>query len=152
MTPILLQTLQQVESNSNGNQIDSNGNQIDSDGNQIDNNGNQIDSNGNQIDSNGNLIDSNGNLIRPSPQYNRPSLHKIIKQVIYTNNQTAILISWLNQHYDHPYPTQNEKRQLMDLTGLSYGQLNRWFTANRIRVTIRPPQNNLFNFNKLITS
>ena len=40
---------------------------------------------------------------------------------------TKILKSWLAQHLKHPYPTEKEKRELCEATGLSLVQINNWY-------------------------
>ncbi len=48
---------------------------------------------------------------------------------------TKILKRWLlsPDHYDFPYPNDEEKQRLADLTGISIKQLNTWFTNSRKR-------------------
>jgi len=45
------------------------------------------------------------------------------------------LRSWMMspEHVDHPYPTDQEKRKIMDDTGLELKQLMNWFVNNRKR-------------------
>mmetsp|Transcript_6679 Transcript_6679/g.9239 ORF Transcript_6679/g.9239 Transcript_6679/m.9239 type:complete len:192 (+) Transcript_6679:17-592(+) len=46
----------------------------------------------------------------------------------------AILKSWLFSHYLHPYPTEEQKLELSEQTGLTPGQLNNWFINARRRI------------------
>lgn len=46
---------------------------------------------------------------------------------------TYILINWLNDHLNHPYPNLFEKNQLMASTGLNHQQLLNWFINARRR-------------------
>lgn len=46
---------------------------------------------------------------------------------------TYILINWLNDHLNHPYPNSFEKNQLMIATGLNHQQLLNWFINARRR-------------------
>lgn len=46
---------------------------------------------------------------------------------------TYILLKWLNDHLNHPYPNSFEKTQLMMLTGLNQQQLSNWFINARRR-------------------
>lgn len=46
---------------------------------------------------------------------------------------TYILLKWLNDHLNHPYPNSFEKNQLMMLTGLNQQQLSNWFINARRR-------------------
>jgi hypothetical protein len=48
---------------------------------------------------------------------------------------TDVLRNWLIQHIQHPYPTETEKLELMQQTGLSLNQISNWFiNARRRRV------------------
>lgn len=46
---------------------------------------------------------------------------------------TYILLRWLNDHLNHPYPNSFEKTQLMITTGLNQQQLSNWFINARRR-------------------
>ena len=48
---------------------------------------------------------------------------------------TKILKRWLlsPEHYDFPYPNEEEKGRLAEVTGISLKQLNTWFTNSRKR-------------------
>ncbi|RCK65320.1 Homeobox protein TOS8 [Candida viswanathii] len=46
---------------------------------------------------------------------------------------TYILLRWLNDHLNHPYPSSFEKNELMALTGLNQQQLSNWFINARRR-------------------
>lgn len=46
---------------------------------------------------------------------------------------TFILLKWLNEHLNHPYPNSFEKNQLMLSTGLNQQQLSNWFINARRR-------------------
>ncbi|RLV92775.1 Homeobox protein TOS8 [Spathaspora sp. JA1] len=46
---------------------------------------------------------------------------------------TFILLKWLNDHLNHPYPNSFEKNQLMMATGLNQQQLSNWFINARRR-------------------
>ena len=39
---------------------------------------------------------------------------------------TNYLKDWLHRHSDHPYPTEDEKKQLSQATGLSMSQVSNW--------------------------
>jgi hypothetical protein len=43
------------------------------------------------------------------------------------------LRKWLHDHEDHPYPTEAEKRNLSEKTGLNMTQINNWFINARRR-------------------
>jgi hypothetical protein len=46
---------------------------------------------------------------------------------------TAILRKWLEQHVDRPYPSEEEKQELVQRTGLDPKQVNNWFINARRR-------------------
>ncbi|PRT56835.1 Homeobox protein PKNOX1 [Wickerhamiella sorbophila] len=46
---------------------------------------------------------------------------------------TNILRQWLNSHLDNPYPSEEDKRQIMRETGLSIVQVSNWFINARRR-------------------
>jgi len=52
-------------------------------------------------------------------------------------NATNTLKNWLFQHFLHPYPSEDEKRELSGQTGLTITQINNWFINARVR-TWRP--------------
>jgi hypothetical protein len=39
---------------------------------------------------------------------------------------TDFLKDWLHRHSDHPYPSEEEKKQLCHATGLSMSQVSNW--------------------------
>ena len=47
---------------------------------------------------------------------------------------TNILRAWLFQHLTHPYPSEDQKKQLAQDTGLSILQVNNWFINARRRI------------------
>ncbi|KAK9470129.1 homeobox KN domain-containing protein [Dipodascopsis tothii] len=46
---------------------------------------------------------------------------------------TDILRAWLEEHLQHPYPTEEEKNMLMMKTGLTMNQISNWFINARRR-------------------
>ncbi|KAM7274383.1 hypothetical protein ACFE04_029047 [Oxalis oulophora] len=44
-----------------------------------------------------------------------------------------ILLDWWNSHYRWPYPTEDEKMKLSEITGLDQKQINNWFINQRKR-------------------
>ncbi|KAK4491352.1 hypothetical protein RD792_002088 [Penstemon davidsonii] len=46
---------------------------------------------------------------------------------------TTALLDWWNTHYRWPYPTEEEKNRLSDITGLDHKQINNWFINQRKR-------------------
>ncbi|KAL3620670.1 Oxysterol-binding protein OBPa [Castilleja foliolosa] len=45
----------------------------------------------------------------------------------------AALLEWWNEHYRWPYPTEDEKNRLSEMTGLDQKQINNWFINQRKR-------------------
>ncbi|KAJ4831920.1 Oxysterol-binding protein OBPa [Turnera subulata] len=43
------------------------------------------------------------------------------------------LLDWWNNHYKWPYPTEEEKARLSDISGLNQKQINNWFINQRKR-------------------
>ncbi|KAF8455317.1 Homeodomain-like protein [Terfezia claveryi] len=46
---------------------------------------------------------------------------------------TDTLRNWLTNHVAHPYPTEEEKQQLCQITGLNMNQISNWFINARRR-------------------
>ncbi|KIY47714.1 hypothetical protein FISHEDRAFT_14603, partial [Fistulina hepatica ATCC 64428] len=46
---------------------------------------------------------------------------------------TDFLKAWLHRHSDHPYPSEEEKKQLCHATGLSMSQVSNWMINARRR-------------------
>ncbi|CAI9786152.1 unnamed protein product [Fraxinus pennsylvanica] len=44
-----------------------------------------------------------------------------------------VLVDWWNAHYKWPYPTEEEKNRLSEITGLDQKQINNWFINQRKR-------------------
>ncbi|KAJ5901537.1 hypothetical protein N7495_002065 [Penicillium taxi] len=49
-----------------------------------------------------------------------------------------ILKAWLREHNDNPYPTESEKYELQNTTGLSKIQISNWLANARRRGKVRP--------------
>ncbi|CCX35411.1 putative Homeobox transcription factor [Taphrina deformans PYCC 5710] len=47
---------------------------------------------------------------------------------------TALLRTWLYDHTNHPYPSEDEKNQLAAQTGLMINQISNWFINARRRI------------------
>ncbi|KAJ6807043.1 liguleless 4 [Iris pallida] len=45
----------------------------------------------------------------------------------------SVLLDWWNNHYRWPYPTEEEKVKLAEMTGLDQKQINNWFINQRKR-------------------
>ncbi|XP_048471420.1 homeobox protein PKNOX2 isoform X2 [Rhincodon typus] len=56
------------------------------------------------------------------------------KRGVLPKHATNIMRSWLFQHLVHPYPTEDEKRQIAGQTSLTLLQVNNWFINARRRI------------------
>ncbi|KTF78532.1 hypothetical protein cypCar_00011248 [Cyprinus carpio] len=56
------------------------------------------------------------------------------KRGIFPKVATNIMRAWLFQHLSHPYPSEDQKRQLSQDTGLTILQVNNWFINARRRI------------------
>jgi hypothetical protein len=59
---------------------------------------------------------------------------KKLKRGVLPKRATQIMKSWLFQHLAHPYPTEDEKRQIASQTNLTLLQVNNWFINGRRRI------------------
>jgi len=48
---------------------------------------------------------------------------------------TDFLKAWLHRHSDHPYPSEEEKKQLCHATGLSMSQVSNWMINVRLHIS-----------------
>lgn len=60
--------------------------------------------------------------------------NKCGKRGVLPKHATNILKAWLFQHLVHPYPSEEEKKQLAEQTNLSNLQVNNWFINARRRI------------------
>ncbi|ELK18605.1 Homeobox protein Meis3, partial [Pteropus alecto] len=56
------------------------------------------------------------------------------KRGIFPKAATNIMRAWLFQHLSHPYPSEEQKKQLAQDTGLTILQVNNWFINARRRI------------------
>ncbi|KAL0130691.1 hypothetical protein PUN28_002370 [Cardiocondyla obscurior] len=56
------------------------------------------------------------------------------KRGVLPKHATSIMRTWLFQHLVHPYPTEDEKRQIASQTNLTLLQVNNWFINARRRI------------------
>ncbi|KAK7582593.1 hypothetical protein V9T40_014038 [Parthenolecanium corni] len=56
------------------------------------------------------------------------------KRGVLPKHATSIMRSWLFQHLVHPYPTEDEKKQIALQTNLTLLQVNNWFINARRRI------------------
>ncbi|EDK47336.1 hypothetical protein LELG_05517 [Lodderomyces elongisporus NRRL YB-4239] len=65
--------------------------------------------------------------LSPQQYSKRKTRNNLPKEITY------VLLRWLNDHLNHPYPNSFEKNQLMLTTGLNQQQLSNWFINARRR-------------------
>ncbi|KAJ2854811.1 homeodomain super, partial [Coemansia erecta] len=51
----------------------------------------------------------------------------------YDSHINTVLYEWLSENVDHPFPSQADKNELMDRTGLTKMQLKNWLCNVRRR-------------------
>ncbi|XP_043928170.1 homeobox protein PKNOX1 isoform X2 [Protopterus annectens] len=56
------------------------------------------------------------------------------KRGVLPKHATNVMRSWLFQHLGHPYPTEDEKKQIATQTNLTLLQVNNWFINARRRI------------------
>lgn len=59
---------------------------------------------------------------------------------------TVILRQWLIEHCHNPYPTESEKKELKQKTGLTLNQISNWFINARRRLLPQIIEGNNFIF------
>jgi hypothetical protein len=59
--------------------------------------------------------------------------HHPSRQVGFHNASRSILHNWFMMHFDHPYPSEKEKRELVRQSGLTLRQVNDYFANKRMR-------------------
>lgn len=59
---------------------------------------------------------------------------------------TVILRQWLIEHCQNPYPTESEKKELKQKTGLTLNQISNWFINARRRLLPQIIEGNNFIF------
>nr|CAH8827611.1 unnamed protein product [Trichobilharzia regenti] len=64
----------------------------------------------------------------------RGDLKRQKKRGIFPKVATNIMRAWLFQHLTHPYPSEEQKKQLAQDTGLTILQVNNWFINARRRI------------------
>lgn len=62
-----------------------------------------------------------------------PSHSSKPKRKMLPKAATSVLLDWLKKNVDNPYPSDPEKENLRNITGLALGQINNWFTNARSR-------------------
>ncbi|OCH91117.1 hypothetical protein OBBRIDRAFT_792628 [Obba rivulosa] len=74
-----------------------------------------------------------------SPQASTPAPSSLVERPPRKRGKlpkpvTDFLKDWLHRHSDHPYPSEEEKKQLCHATGLSMSQVSNWMINARRRI------------------
>nr|CAG4709952.1 unnamed protein product [Naegleria fowleri] len=56
------------------------------------------------------------------------------KRSNFSKKDKELLIDWLHQHAEYPYPTDEEKEELLEKVSMTKDQLETWFVNNRKRL------------------
>lgn len=72
-----------------------------------------------------------GSIVSSSSHCNKPESKK---HPSLPKEAVAMMLDWLRQHKDNPYPNDDEKAMLIKQTGLTINQINYWFTNARRRI------------------
>ncbi len=56
---------------------------------------------------------------------------------LYSEKCVETLKEWFHENIDHPYPDDEQKKELESKTGLSRSQINNWMSGNRRRFARR---------------
>ncbi|KAK6182572.1 hypothetical protein SNE40_010226 [Patella caerulea] len=78
-----------------------------------------------QMSDSGSTYSNSSGLINKAESKKHPSLPK---------EAVAMMLDWLRNHKDNPYPNDDEKAMLIKQTGLTINQINYWFTNARRRI------------------
>ncbi|KIY71744.1 hypothetical protein CYLTODRAFT_441111 [Cylindrobasidium torrendii FP15055 ss-10] len=70
----------------------------------------------------------------PSPSATSGDQRPTRKRGKLPKETTDFLKAWLHRHSDHPYPSEDEKKQLCHATGLSMSQVSNWMINARRRI------------------
>ncbi|XP_033120984.1 homeobox protein Meis1-like isoform X3 [Anneissia japonica] len=90
--------------------------------------------NGSDTGENGNLENSIGSGEGTEEDDDDRSKGRQKKRGIFPKSATNIMRAWLFQHLTHPYPSEEQKKQLAQDTGLTILQVNNWFINARRRI------------------
>ena len=71
-------------------------------------------------------VKKGGNYLEMNPLRKKQRMHM-------RNANRDTLRTWFADHFHHPYPRNNEKKQLSRSTGLTVTQVNNWFINTRVR-------------------
>ncbi|KAG2388070.1 hypothetical protein C9374_000920 [Naegleria lovaniensis] len=62
------------------------------------------------------------------------SMSKKRKRSNFSKKDKELLIDWLHKHAEYPYPTDEEKEELLERVSMTKDQLETWFVNNRKRL------------------
>ena len=72
------------------------------------------------------------------PEHNKPSPQRKTGKNHLPTEAVSILKVWMSEHIDNPYPTKEDKEELMKKTGIDGKQLRTWF--NNARASMKKNQ------------
>ncbi|XP_070576425.1 homeobox protein Meis1-like isoform X4 [Ptychodera flava] len=88
----------------------------------------------NNSETDGGVDNSIGSGEGTGEEDNDDNSRKNKKRGIFPKAATNIMRAWLFQHLTHPYPSEEQKKQLAQDTGLTILQVNNWFINARRRI------------------
>jgi len=92
---------------------------------------------------------SNNSLSSTPPPHTQQMMNTSTKKrQNFPREVTQILMEWLIAHYDHPYPSEQEKEALGQRVGLKVSQICGWFINARRRKLKKDATTNTFNLFK----
>ncbi|KAK6089210.1 hypothetical protein P3W45_001811 [Vairimorpha bombi] len=77
------------------------------------------------------------NYLRINGKSMSGSLSKISKRSNYPQKVLRLFKQWLKDHISNPYPSEYEKQEFCEITGLDMAQINNWFINARRRLVPR---------------
>ncbi|XP_076313916.1 homeobox protein Meis1-like isoform X1 [Tachypleus tridentatus] len=78
--------------------------------------------------------ETGGNYLGSCEEDDDERVKKQKKRGLFPKVATNMLRAWLFQHLSHPYPSEDQKKQLSRDTGLTILQVNNWFINARRRI------------------
>lgn len=55
------------------------------------------------------------------------------QRMCLSSSSKSMLRKWFDEHFHHPYPSEEEKQALSQQTGITMDQVNNWFINTRVR-------------------
>ncbi|KAL9654341.1 hypothetical protein ABK040_010370 [Willaertia magna] len=90
--------------------------------------------NNNEAASNNNGSEGNSNYNNNSRGEDSKTKPISAKRLHLPKQAKIILRQWLDEHFTSPYPSDQQKEELAQKTGLTLNQVNNWFVNARVRI------------------